>query len=153
VRELTGDLLRIASEAEAIGHGCNCDGVMGGLASHVEARWPALAIAYRAACRTGTFTLGGVLPWLDESSGVWVYNLATQQRPGADAQLGAIDSSVRAAIEHARAHEVVRIFLPRIGAGIGGLEWHDVYATLDSIATTSGDVELVIVTKSRLREA
>ena len=106
---------------EAIGHGCNCDGVMGGLAAHVEAHWPALATDYRAACRAGTFTLGAARPWLDEATGVWIYNLATQQHPGADARLDAIDSSVRAAIEHARANDVATIYLPRIGAGIGGL--------------------------------
>ncbi len=145
MREVTGSLLSIASAGEAIGHGCNCEGVMGGLAGHVESHWPAMAADYRAACKAGTFRLGGVLPWLDESSGVWIYNLATQQQAGADARLDAIDASVRAAIEHARAHEVPRIYLPRIGAGIGGLEWEDVQATLDAIATATTDVDLVVV--------
>ena len=54
--------------------------------------------------------------------------------PGADARLDAIDSSVRAAIEHARTHDVPTIYLPRIGAGIGGLDWSDVHATLDAVA-------------------
>src|SRR5262249_44069141 len=131
VNEVEGDLLRIAKRGEAIGHGCNCEGVMGGLAAHVAQRWPALEADYQAACRAGTFTLGGVLPWLDEESGVWIYNLATQQHPGADARLDAIDASVRVAIEHARELVVRRIFLPRIGAGIGGLRWEDVRATLE----------------------
>jgi O-acetyl-ADP-ribose deacetylase (regulator of RNase III) len=145
LQEVDGDLLRIARKGEAIGHGCNCDGVMGGLAAHVEAHWPQLAQVYRAACRAGTFTLAAVLPWLDDSTGVWIYNLATQQHPGADARLEAIDASVRAAIVHAREHEVARIYLPRIGAGIGGLPWEDVRATLESVAATNAGVELVVV--------
>ena len=147
MHEVEGDLLRIASRGEAIGHGCNCDGVMGGLAAHVESHWPALAADYRAACEAGTFTLGGVRPWLDEATGVWIYNLATQQQPGADARLEAIGSSVRAAIEHARAHDVATIYLPRIGAGIGGLRWEDVRATLEAVSTDNDDVDLVVVTK------
>ncbi len=147
MREVEGDLLRIAGRGEAIGHGCNCDGVMGGLAAHVESHWPALAADYHAACRSGTFTLGGVLPWLDKASGVWIYNLATQQHPGADARLDAIDSSVRAAIEHGRAHDVATIYLPRIGAGIGGLRWEDVWSTLAAVSVDNDAVELVVVTK------
>ena len=147
MREIEGDLLRIAHSGEAIGHGCNCEGVMGGLAAHVESHWPALAADYRAACRAGTFTLGGVLPWLDGASGVWIYNLATQQQPGADARLDAIDSSARAAIEHARANDAATIYLPRIGAGIGGLRWDHVWATLEAVSTDNDDVDLVVVTK------
>jgi O-acetyl-ADP-ribose deacetylase (regulator of RNase III) len=147
MREVDGDLLRIAHRGEAFGHGCNCEGVMGGLAAHVESRWPALADDYRAACRAGTFTLGGVLPWLDEATGVWIYNLATQQHPGADARLDSIASSVRAAVDHARANDVATIYLPRIGAGIGGLRWADVRAGLDAVSADNDDVDLVVVTK------
>ena len=145
MREVEGDLLRIAGAGEAFGHGCNCDGVMGGLAAHVEARWPQLAEDYRAACRASTFTLGGVLPWLDDTTGVWIYNLATQQHPGADARLDAIDASVRAAIAHARDHDVSRIYLPQIGAGIGGLRWEDVRFTLDSVSAENAGIDLVVV--------
>jgi O-acetyl-ADP-ribose deacetylase (regulator of RNase III) len=149
MREVDGDLLRIARRGEAIGHGCNCEGVMGGLAAHVESHWPELAADYRAACRAGTFMLGGVLPWLDEQSGVWIYNLATQQHPGADARLGAIGPAVSAAIAHAREHGVTIIYLPRIGAGIGGLRWEDVRATLEAVSVEHSDVDLVVVTPPR----
>jgi O-acetyl-ADP-ribose deacetylase (regulator of RNase III) len=145
MREVEGSLLSIAERGEAFGHGCNCEGVMGGLAAKVEQRWPAMAAEYRAACPAGTFTVGGVLPWLDEETGVWIYNLATQQQPGADARLDAIGDSVRAAIEHARESGVRTIYLPRIGSGIGGLDWNDVRATLETVDAEAADVELVVV--------
>ena len=145
MREVEGNLLSIAERGEAFGHGCNCEGVMGGLAAKVEQRWPALAADYRAACRAGTFTVGGVLPWLDEETGVWIYNLATQQHPGADARLDAIADSVRAALSHARDHGIRTIHLPRIGAGIGGLDWDDVRATLETADGEAADVDLVVV--------
>jgi O-acetyl-ADP-ribose deacetylase (regulator of RNase III) len=146
MRDVEGKLLSIAKRGEAIGHGCNCRGVMGGLAGLVEKRWPAMAAEYRARCNDSTFTLGGVFPWLDEQTGVWIYNLATQQEPGADARLDAIADSVRAAISHARANAVSTIYLPRMGAGIGGLKWDDVRDTLETVDAVADDVELVLVT-------
>lgn len=146
LRSRTGDLLTIAARGEAIAHGCNCQGTMGGLAGLIARRWPQLAADYRAACAAGTFTLGGVLPWLDTETGVWIYNLATQLHGGPDARLDAIDGSLRNALVHARDHGVPRVFLPRIGAGIGGLDWHDVRAVLERVADDHPDVELVVVT-------
>jgi O-acetyl-ADP-ribose deacetylase (regulator of RNase III) len=145
MREVEGSLLSVAERGEAFGHGCNCQGVMGGLAAKVEQRWPAMADYYRAACRAGTFTVGRVLPWLDNATGVWIYNLATQQHPGADARLEAIADSVRAAITHARENGVRTIYLPRIGSGIGGLDWDDVRATLERVDAEAAEVELVVV--------
>lgn len=147
MRDVVGKLLSIAERGEALGHGCNCEGVMGGLAGRVAERWPALAAEYRAKCDDGTFTLGSVFPWLDEKTGVWIYNLATQQRPGADARLVAIADSVRAAVEHARANGVRTLYLPwKMGAGIGGLDWDDVRATLETVDAEADAVELVVVT-------
>jgi O-acetyl-ADP-ribose deacetylase (regulator of RNase III) len=145
MREVQGSLLSIAERGEAFGHGCNCEGVMGGLAAKVEQRWPAMAADYRAACRAGTFTVGGVLPWLDRETDVWIYNLATQQHPGADARLDAIADSVRAALSHARENGIRTIYLPRIGAGIGGLDWDDVRATLELVDGEAEEVDLVVV--------
>ena len=90
MREVEGSLLSIAERGEAFGHGCNCEGVMGGLAAKVEERWPAMAAEYLAIAMTEH-----LMPWLDEQQGVWIYNLATQQHPGADARLDAIADSVR----------------------------------------------------------
>jgi len=145
MREVEGSLLSVAERGEAFGHGCNCEGVMGGLAAKVERRWPAMAAVYRARCDDGTFTLGEVLPWIDEETGVWIYNLATQQRPGPDAKLEAIADSVRAAIDHAPKNGVRTINLPRIGSGIGGLDWDDVRATLERVDAEAAEVELVVV--------
>ena len=121
---------------------------MGGLAAHVESRWPALAVDYRTACRTGTFTLGDALPWLDEASGVWIYNLATQQHPGADARLRR-DRGFCAG-GGTRTPEPTTCpgsTCPRIGADIGGLQWEDVESTLEAVAAAHPNVDLVVVTK------
>ena len=124
MREVEGNLLSIAERGEALGHGCNCEGVMGGLAAKVEDRWPSMAAEYRATCDEGTFTLGRVLPWLDEETGVWIYNLATQQQPGPDARTRCDRRLGPGRNRPSRANTGVRtIYLPRIGSGIGGLDW------------------------------
>jgi O-acetyl-ADP-ribose deacetylase (regulator of RNase III) len=139
----TGDLFA-STDLDALAHGCNCRGVMGaGIAVVFARRWPQMEQAYRQRCRAGQFTLGQCMAW-QAPDGPMVYNLATQDRPGRHARLDAVVTSAEAMIEHARAHGIRRIGLPRIGAGIGGLRWDQVeqaLATLDS-----DGVELVVHT-------
>ncbi len=52
---------------------------------------------------------------------------------------------MRAAIDHAPTNGVRTIYLPRIGSGIGGLDWHDVRATLERVDAEAAEVELVVV--------
>lgn len=140
----TGNLF--ASGLPAIGHGVNCRGVMGaGIAGQFRRRWPAMYTAYRAECRAGRLQLGGLHVWRCRGSGMWVYNLATQDRPGPHATLHAVEASLTAAVEHAAQHGIPHIGIPRIGAGIGGLHWPDVAAVIRGVAETS-QVAIVVVT-------
>lgn len=108
----------------ALGHGVNTHGRWGaGIAPVFGRVFPDAFEPYRAACADRTLTVGGFLPVLTDS-GVWVYNLASQDRPGRDARLDAVESSLAAAIAHAETNGVRGFALPRIGAGIGGLDWH-----------------------------
>ena len=137
---VTGDLFDDAlygSDRPALAQGVNCSGVMGaGIAPLFRSRWPDMYLAYRAACRSRTLTLGSVLPWV-APDGRTIYNLATQDRPGRHAVLGAVQDSVQAMLVHAEQTGVHRVALPRIGAGIGGLVWADVNTTLAFLADRS----------------
>jgi O-acetyl-ADP-ribose deacetylase (regulator of RNase III) len=139
--ETTGDLFELG--LPAIGHGCNTAGSMaGGIARDVRRRWPECYREYAKRCRAGRFPLGGFHAW--EGDGIVVYNLATQVRPGRDARLAAIREAVTAALDDAHGRGIDRLGLPRIGAGIGGLEWADVRRILLEVAEHS-PVELVVV--------
>lgn len=139
--ETTGDLFELG--LSAIGHGCNTVGSMGaGIAREVRRRWPDCYRDYAELCRTGRFMIGGFHAW--EGDGIVVYNLATQVRPGRDARLDAIRDAVAAALADAQARGLDRLGLPRIGAGIGGLDWSDVRRVLREVAADS-PVELVVV--------
>jgi O-acetyl-ADP-ribose deacetylase (regulator of RNase III) len=139
---VTGDLFDLG--LPAVGHGCNCAGAMGaGIAVEFKRRFPAMYQEYRRRCRQGSFRLGDIFVW-DEQPDLVVYNLATQSVPRPSATLKAIDASVRAALDDAERRGLPRLGVPRIGAGLGGLSWADVAATLRQAGDDS-DVELLAV--------
>ena len=138
-----GDLFALG--LPAIGHGCNCTGAMGaGIATEFRRRWPEMYTAYRALCRSGRFRPGDVMPW--DAGDVVVYNLATQPVPGPSATLRAIRTAVGRALADAETRGIARVGVPRIGAGLGGLDWVDVEAALRAVGEAS-PVELVAVSR------
>lgn len=129
---VTGDIF--ALESEALGHGVNCKGVMGaGVARGFRERFPAMHEAYRALCKGGELQPGGVFPWREEASGLWVYNMASQNLPGPVARLSWLRGAAEATLEHASAQGVELVTIPLIGCGIGGLEWEDVAEVLEEV--------------------
>lgn len=130
--------------AEAYAHGVNCSGVMGaGIAPLFKSRWPEMFEVYRQACADGSLTVGKVLPWR-ASDGTVIYNLATQDRPGRYASLGALSTCLRKMLAHAETRQVRSVAVPRIGAGIGGLTWLDVQREM-RLAGEASPVELIVV--------
>jgi O-acetyl-ADP-ribose deacetylase (regulator of RNase III) len=123
-----GDLF--ASGLPALAHGVNCRGVMGaGIAVAFRQRWPEMYESYRKRCtKPGEINQGGamfpgdVMPWLQRGSPV-VFNLATQDQPGANAQQWMITAAAGRMISMARYDfRITEIGLPLIGCGIGGLD-------------------------------
>jgi O-acetyl-ADP-ribose deacetylase (regulator of RNase III) len=138
---VTGDLFEL--RLPALGHGCNCAGAMGaGIAVEFKRRFPDMYREYRSRCRQGRFVLGEIFLW--EASDATIYNLATQPVPRPSATLQAIDTSVRAALADAEQRRKVELGIPRIGAGLGGLDWNDVADVLAG-ASEGSTVELVVV--------
>lgn len=139
--EVEGDLFDLG--LPAIGHGCNCSGVMGaGIAAEFRRRWPQMYQQYREMCLRHELTLGDLFVY---ESDVAIYNLMTQPTSGPTANLGAIGKSVKAALQDCDEFGIPKLGLPRIGCGIGGLRWEDVRQVLDEAAEDS-PVDLVLVT-------
>lgn len=143
--EETGDLFDI--RRGAIGHGCNIVGVMGaGVAWTMQRRYPAMYRQYVKICRSGQFPLGAMWMWHDKAEDRVIYNLATQMTPGPCASLGAISVAVQAMLNHARFHRIPEVAIPRIGVGLGGLDWSKVRPVLQEQADRFAQVQLVVVT-------
>ena len=124
----TGDLME--ADETAIAHGCNTQGMMGaGVARLVRNCYPSVFYSYRDACASGAFRVGTAQAvWADPQQDIGdclVYNLGTQRLPGADATAWGVFLSFANLAEDARVRGIDTVAIPRIGAGIGGLNWHD----------------------------
>lgn len=130
-----------ATDLQTLAHGCNCAGVMGkGIALEFKRRYPAMYQAYRQLCTDGQFNLGDMFVWGKNPA---IFNLATQQRPGPHADLDAIETALGRMIVHCEQANITKVGLPRIGAGIGGLQWAAVQPVIEN-AAFSTEVLLVV---------
>lgn len=120
-----------------------------GIAAVFASRFPGLLEEYRAACASGELTLGGCFAY---GSDPVVFNLGTQRVGGPYASLVAVRDAVTAMVDQAAARGFDRVGLPRIGAGIGGLDWPAVRVVLNQ-AAAAGPVDLVVVTPPPHRAA
>ncbi len=138
---------------DARAHGCNCAGSMGaGIAVEFARRSPAMLREYKRWCRDGRLALGKVFVW-EEVGAPWVYNLGTQKHWRSNAELWAIEEAMGRMLEHAGANAVQRIGLPRVGAGLGGLDWQGEVKPLMARLGEQTPVDLFVVENYRKASA
>ncbi len=113
-----------------------------GIAVLFRRKWPRMYRQYHALCEKGHFQPGEIFAWQEGDSPV-IYNLATQLYPGRDARLEAIATSMQKMLADASERGIKRIGMPRIGAGLGGLDWKEVQQVLRAKADTS-DIEIIV---------
>ena len=131
---VTGDLFANRFAAEALAHGCNCQGSMGaGIATGFRDRYPAMYAEYRRRCKAQPRELNPGDAWLWEADGQpWVFNLATQEGVWrARASYEAIEAALTSMRRQADREGVTSIAIPRVGAGYGGLSWRKVRAVIE----------------------
>ena len=133
--EKNGDLFA-DTDLDAIAHGVNIKGVMGGIAGTIASKYPEMHDYYRYVCRNNLLNGGDILPW-KETNKPSVYNLATQINGGADARYPLIKKSVKKMLKHAEANGIDTIGIPEIGCGIGGLELPKVTKIISKLANKS----------------
>lgn len=103
------------------------------MAVQFKRRWPGMFTRYRALCKSGRLAPGDVHAYRTE--GPVVFNMATQDRPGPRARIEWVKDSAKLVAEFAQVHNIDRVAIPRIGCGIGGLEWADVRLALSAAET------------------
>jgi O-acetyl-ADP-ribose deacetylase (regulator of RNase III) len=136
-----GDMFAVEG-IRAWAHGCNCAGSMGaGVAVEFKRRFPRMFDEYRVRCADGRFGLGDVFVWSEGD--MTVYNLGTQEHWRKKAQPAALMKAVGRMVSLAEKGGVDRIAMPRIGAGLGGLDWPRVRSMLELAGETT-TVELVV---------
>jgi len=138
---IKGDLFA-TDGPRAYAHGCNCAGTMdSGVSVAFKKRWPRMFEEYHQRCADQRFRLGDVFVWSEDEQ--IVYNLAIQENWKKRPKLAALKRSLSKAIELAALAGVERLALPRIGAGVGGLDWPRVKKLLTELGAET-KLELVV---------
>jgi O-acetyl-ADP-ribose deacetylase (regulator of RNase III) len=138
-----GDLFA-APELAAYAQGCNCAGAMGaGIAIEFKRRWPRMFEEYRARCLDGRFGLGDVFPWTEDDR--TIFNLGIQEHWKKKAQIPALVRSLEKMCELAVHAGLARVGLPRIGAGLGGLDWTRVKKVITEVGDKEENAKVTMV--------
>lgn len=135
----------------AIGHGVNTRGFMGsGIAKTVRELYPSVYLGYREMCRYPGLFGGEHLPLeameYEGDDERWILNIASQEAEGRNAKYTFLETALERAFEWVSAREFAGLALPKIGAGIGGLEWNDALAIIENRASHYPDLTVEIWT-------
>lgn len=135
-----------APEFDLIVNTVNCKGAMGaGLAKAFAARYPAILAPYKEACDRGLFKPGGAqLLRIDRRTGertkepgsLAIVNLATKDDWQDASKLEWVETALDKLVDVARHVDAKTIGLPKMGAGLGGLDWADVHYMMKPRAET-----------------
>lgn len=135
-----GDIFEIAKAMTAypfpdvtLGHGCNMKGLMGaGIAKTVREKYPHAYSAYKIACNEQRYKLGEVQFVGQQGNNITIANMFTQEHPGPDAKMWAIERAILKAMERdTEKGWKIPLVIPMIGAGIGGLDPKDVMSVYE----------------------
>jgi len=133
---VSGDLFVNRIGAQALAHGCNCQGSMGaGIATGFRDRYPEMFAEYRRRCKAEPreFNLGDAFLWKADDR-PWVFDLGTQEGVWrARASYEAIEASLTSMREQADREGITSIAVPQIGVGYGGLSWKKVRAIIERV--------------------
>jgi len=121
--------------SNAIAHGVNTLGVMGGFAGVIASKYPEQCAGYLELCEINkthpkTILDGGMAIEAVKQNNPTIYHLVTQINPGADARIEFILESLDSAIEMAKKRGLDSIAIPAIGTGIGGLDYDETVKAL-----------------------
>lgn len=129
----------------ALCHGCNTKGAMhAGIANYFRLLFPEMYLAYRDLCKEKKFDAGDCFLYQHRNKETGqlekiIGNLGTQVNPGPDAKLEHVEESLRNFFgQLTEQFQVFEVAMPRIGCGIGGLEWEgsgNVKELIDRVST------------------
>lgn len=125
-------------------HGCNCAGAMGkGIALQFKEKFPKMYIEYKRLCKEGLFSLGDIYAY-NYGNGI-IFNLGTQATWKTKADINAVENSLIKMLSYAHQNNISKIALPKIAAGLGGLDWNDVKSVINKVVKDYPKINLFVV--------
>ncbi len=149
IRSTRGDLLK--AEAEALVNPVNCVGVMGkGLALQFKKAFPDNFEAYEAACKRGEVGPGRMFVF---DTGRLIYpryvvNFPTKRHWRDKSRIDDIWTGLGALVAEIRDRDITSIAIPRLGSGLGGLDWSQVRPLIENWMAPLAEVEVLIFERS-----
>lgn len=130
IREVKGDILE--SEAPIIVIPVNCKGVMGkGLALQAKQKWPKMFESYKSFCEGACPSYpdglepGGMIG-IQQEPNRYVACLATKDDWRNPSKLEWVETGLKQLVVFSMQVNLCHIAIPRLGCGLGGLDWCDV---------------------------
>lgn len=127
IRFVQGDLLH--APVDAVVNAVNTVGVMGkGLALAFKQRFPDSFLGYAAACKGGKVTVGRMFVTrnLELVGPGWIIHFPTKQDWRQPSKVEWIESGLADLKNVVVANGIRSIAIPRLGCGLGGLQWEQV---------------------------
>ena len=119
-----GDIFN--SKCEALVNPVNTKGVMGkGLALAFKNKYPAHFANYQRACKSGEMTTEKVLAY-QEINGPMIICLATKDDWRDSSKIEYVSAGLDDLVKQIKALGVRSIAIPKLGCGLGGLDWNKV---------------------------
>jgi O-acetyl-ADP-ribose deacetylase (regulator of RNase III) len=142
---VTGNLLD--AKVEALVNTVNTAGVMGkGLALQFKKAFPANYKAYESAAKAGDIQIGKMFVF--EAGGIvmprYIINFPTKKHWRSPSKLDYINVGLRDLAGVIRDRKIRSIAVPPLGAGLGGLAWHDVRPLIEKALGEVADVEVLV---------
>jgi O-acetyl-ADP-ribose deacetylase (regulator of RNase III) len=151
MKTIKGDLLKeFPTNLDAIGHVCNCQGVMGsGIALVIKNQFPAAYSVYSAHMRHNTGIKLGTISVACVQPQKFIFNLHAQDRYGYDGFRYINYEAIYSALEIMRDHCIKCLiksvgFPMNMGCDRAGGDWRIVLAMLEVIFENT-DIEITIV--------
>jgi len=140
---VSGNLLD--AKVDALVNPVNTAGVMGkGLALQFKKAFPANFVAYAAAAKAGELQTGKMFVF-DAGGSVlprYIVNFPTKRHWRSPSKLEYIASGLEDLVAVVRDRKLRSIAVPPLGAGLGGLAWHDVRPLIARALGELSDVEV-----------
>jgi O-acetyl-ADP-ribose deacetylase (regulator of RNase III) len=141
----TGDIF--TEKVDAIVNTVNCVGVMGrGIALQFKKRFPENFKAYATACKQDEVRPGRMFIF---DSGLFVnprfiINFPTKRHWRGKSRMEDIESGLADLVRVVQEKGIHSIALPPLGCGLGGLDWPEVKARIESVLAPLEDVQIVV---------